>query len=463
MDVTQFAEAFARVAKEVDQTKAVGSRNAATLITQPGGIFALAGMERVVISAHLSPQGLASYLPVYPSDVDDPRYGILTGFSDTSGAEPAQPCDDAPKGYMKGGTLTAAWGRVARQTQTIEIDTLLHETRGATRNLQLLNNGFDDTYTGIGKDQNFLSNVVQSEMVGVGVQLERKLARMTWTGTPAASNAGGGYKEFPGLDAQIATGQKDAETGALMTAADSVIVNFGDALDSTTKDIVDSISGVENYLYNYADRVGLSPVTWAIVMRPELWFELSAIWPCRYLTDRCGNAAGTGVITINDDGNVRMRDEMRSGSYLLVNGRRYTVITDDGIAETGSAGSYTSSIYFVPLRARGSFPVTYFETIDYRRVAPLMSALGQGQNSVPFWTENGRVLWVASWNKWCFDLQAKIEPRVILRAPQLAAKIQGITYSPFMHYASPFPDSPYFRDGGVSLRTVPAGGQAVWR
>ena len=172
---------------------------------------------------------------------------------------------------------------------------------------------------------------------------------MTWTGTPAASNAGGGYKEFPGLDAQIATGQKDAETGVLMPSIDSTIVNFGASVDSTTKDIVDTISGMESYLYNYAERSGLAPVTWAIVMRPELWFELSAIWPCRYLTDRCGNAAGTGVITINDDGNVRMRDDMRSGSYLLVNGRRYTVITDDGIAETGATGSYTSSIYFIPL------------------------------------------------------------------------------------------------------------------
>ena len=152
MDMKELAEALARVAAE-PHTKAVGSRNAATMITRTRRYLCRGWYGAcVVISAHLSPQGLASYLPVYPSDVDDPRYGVLTGFSDVYGTEPAQPCDDAPKGYMKGGTLTAAWGRVARQTQTIEIDALLHETRGATRNLQLLNNGFDNTYTGIDKN-----------------------------------------------------------------------------------------------------------------------------------------------------------------------------------------------------------------------------------------------------------------------------------------------------------------------
>ena len=58
--------------------------------------------------------------------------------------------------------------------------------------------------------------VVHAEMVGVGVQMERKLATMLWQGSTANNTSGGGYKEFPGLDDQIATGQIDAETGTTM-------------------------------------------------------------------------------------------------------------------------------------------------------------------------------------------------------------------------------------------------------
>jgi hypothetical protein len=144
------------------------------------------------------------------------------------------------------------------------------------------------------------------------------------------------------------------------------------------------------------------------------------------------------------------------------------VITDDGIYEANNindanvpAGSYASSIYFVPLRVRGNFPATYWEYIDYRNVSRQLSPMGQGARQVPFWTENGRFLWVYRDNSFCFDLQAKIEPRAICRTPQLAGKIDSVLYSPLQHLRSPYPDSPYWQDGGLSVR----GGStnyAVW-
>lgn len=473
MDIQELAQALVRYSKEGNHEKAVGVSNGATLLTQPGGLFAVAGMDRIVVSTHVSPMGLGSYLPAFVSNVDDPRYGVITGFTAAYGSEPVNPCDDAPKGYMKAGTLTGQFGRVARQTQTIEIDALLHQSRGATLNLQLLNNMFNDNANPLVAPVNtsqMLSNVIQSEMIGVAVQLERTLARMIWAGSPAANTANGGYKEFPGLDSQIATGQKDAETGTLLPSVDSTIINFGNAdVDGTARDIVSEISSVENYLYTLAQRTGLAPATWAIVMRPELWFELTAIWPCRYLTDRCGTLGGANTVVINDDGNVRMRDEMRRGGYLLVNGRQLTVIIDDGIYEANStnaalpAGYFSSSIYFVPLRVRGNFPVTYWEHIDYRQVAPMVGVMGGGAGKVPFWTDNGRLLWVYRDGGFCFDMQAKVEPRVILRTPQLAAKIQNVRYSPAIHGRDSLPSSPYWVNGGVSTRAIPAGGQAVWR
>ncbi len=452
-------------------TKAPADYNTAHLLTQPGGLFGIVGIDRAIISTHIQPSGLGALLPAFASTLDDPRYGLLTGFGPEAGEEAVYPCDDAPMGYVKAGTLTAQFGRLMRQTNTVEIDALLHDTRIRSTGLQLINESLGGG-TGImpsGNVQEAINQVVKMEMTIVGVNMERKLAAMLWSGSPSNNTANGGYKEFPGLDAQIATGQKDAESGVLLPSADSLVINFNDAIDSTAKDIVEWVSSTEMYLRNKAERQGLMPVQWVIAMRPEMFHELTKVWACRYLTDRCTDSSGSGVITINDDTAVRMRDEMRNGNYLVVNGRRIPVVTDDGIYEYNSTntegldtGEFKSSIYFVPLTVRGSFRATYWEYIDYRQIGAQLSALGEGQRNVPFWSEGGRLLWVYRENGYCFDLQAKIEPRVILRTPHLAAKIQNVMYTPFIHFDSPFTDSPYWKNGGLSTRSV-ATSQAVWR
>lgn len=215
-------------------------------LTQPGGLFTIAGMEPDVITTHIRPMGLGAALPVFANNIDDPRYGFITGFAATTGSEATNPCDDAPKGYMKGGTLTSAFGRVMRQTETIEIDKLLHQQRGASTNLRLMGEMLGNSLlnpSGMTQGQ-LLDLVVQAEMVGVGVQLERKLATMLWQGSTANNTSGGGYKEFPGLDNQIATGQLDAESGVAMAAADSLIYDFNYNLaDGSGLDIVDHRGG----------------------------------------------------------------------------------------------------------------------------------------------------------------------------------------------------------------------------
>jgi hypothetical protein len=444
-------------------TKAPSNFHTGTLLQQPGGMFSTVGIDQNVISTHVAPMGLGARLPAIPSNIDDPRFGFLTGFGDELGVEATYPCDDAPKGYMKAGNLTATFGRVMRQTETIEIDKILHQKRGASTDLRLMGTIIGD---GAGlpmasmSESDILNNVVKAEMITVGVLMERKLSKLAWQGVITNNTAGGGYKEFPGLDSQIATGHKDADTNTAIPAADSYIDNFGfNLVDDDDPDIVTRISAMEYYLYNRAQRMGMAPVTWVIVLRPELWAELSAVWPCRYLTNRCSNSAGDNPVVINDDGNVRMRDDMRNGLYIDINGRRYPIVLDDGIYENTNvtsasvpSGQFASSLYFVPLRIRGSFPTLYWEHIDYRGVSQVVSPLGQGARNVPFWTDNGRFLWVYRENGYCFDIQCKVEPRLVLRTPHLAGKIQNIRYSPLNHLISPYPESPYFKNGGLSVR-----------
>lgn len=463
--------ALESLTKDRMHTKAPGNFNSAQLLTQPSGLFTVTGLERELFSTHIRPMGLGAVLPAMPSNVDDPRYGFITGFSDDIGSEPTTPCDDAPTGYMKGGTLTAQFGRVQRGTDTIEIDATLHQQRGASTDLrvlgEMLNTG-DGMVLGTGRDP--MQTVIDAQMVGAGVRMERKLATMLWQGSPANNTAGGGYKEFPGLDNQIATGQIDADTGTALPSTDSLIYNFNyNAVDGTGFDIVEYLSMMEFYLRDIARRTGLLPVTWAVVMRPELWFELSSVWPCRYLTNRCTEANGTSPMVINDNVNVQLRDAMRNGSYIDINGNRYPVITDDGIFEhtnvnngNVAAGHYASSIYMVPMRVIGNFPVTYWEYINYNNINAQLAALGPGARNAPFWVHpGGRFLWVYKPNGLCFNLQVKAEPRVVLRTPHLAGKVQNVTYSPMSHLRDSQPSSAYWVNGGVSLRSVTTG-QAVW-
>lgn len=475
-ELERLIAALEAAVKENSLHTKVGPANQQTgpLLTQPGGMFAITGLDNDVISLHVAPRGLGAMLPAIPATLDDPRYAFLTGFSDDIGAEAVYPCDDAPTGYMKAGTLTAQFGRVMKQTNTIEIDKLLHQQRGVNTDLRLMNQVLNGD-TGLSLDNmdqgDILNLAVKMEMVDVGVRFERTFGQMLWGGTITANTAGGGYKEFPGLDSQIATGQKDAENGAAINSADSLIYNFNHLMvDSEVHDIVEYLSSMEFYLRDLADRTNMGPVSYALVMRPELWFELSALWPCRYLSYRCSTVGGDAVVAINDSTNVTMRDAMRSGRYIDINGNRYPVVLDDGIVELSNAttagipvGTYASSIYFVPLRARGNFPTLYWEYIDYRRVQAQIAPLGAGIRNVPFWTDGGKYLWVYRDKGYCFDLQAKIEPRVVLRTPHLAGKIQNIRYSPLTHLRSSYPESPYFTNGGASLRPVPALGQAVWR
>lgn len=473
------ADAFQQqtvILKEIAQggphTKAaVANTNTATLLHGATGLFSGQGIERDVITAVVRPQGLAATLPAFGSVYTDPRFASITGVSGDIGSEPTNPCDDAPAGYLQGCNLTAQFGRVQRDTQTIEIDqVILRRNRGDLTDLllrgQLLGGVGGITTPGNLTQDQILNIVTKSEMVQVGVRVERKLNTLTWQGSPSNNTAGGGYKEFPGLDNQIATGQVDADTGTTCPALDSDIKDFAyDLVGGNGRDIVEYLSMLEFYLRYNAERMGLTPVEWVVVMRPELWFELSAVWPCSYLSHKCSTDAGTNPIVINDNNNVAMRDAMRNGMYIDINGNRYPVVTDTGIYEhtnitSGSvpAGQYASSIYMVPLRITGNFPVTYWEYVDYRQ-AVMETNLLNGQQT--FWTDDGRFFWNYDQNGFCFKLQAKTEPRVVLRTPQLAGKVQNVRYSPLQHLRDADPDNPYNKAGGVSTRTAPAK-NAVW-
>jgi hypothetical protein len=468
------ADALKQMAGEGE--KAVGTVHSGITLHGPDGIFSTFGLEREVINAAVMPQGLISELPLMPSQDTDPRFASLTGVTDSTGSQPTNACDSAPYAYMKGCNLTARFGMIRYDTNTIEFDKVITRyNRGDFMDLQMMGSLLDAGAGAAGlmpsniSEEDILNVVTLNEMLVVGVQCQRELIRQSWQGNVNLTN------EFPGLDDQITTGIMDADiSGKLCPALDSDVKNFGySAVDGSSKDIVEYVSSMMWYLQFNARRMELEPVEWVLVMRPELWFELSAIWPCRYFTSRC-----TTIDTDNIDAvpqvraetAIELRDAMREDMYLPVNGREYRVVLDDGINELDptsdqnlSPGEFASSLYAVPLTILGNFPVAYREYLDYRSsVGTANVAPFAGQRRPDFWTDNGIFSWAYDGQLWCYMLGVKTEQRVILRTPQLAGRVDYIKYTPTQHLRSPFPSSDYFEDGGVSTRPATRTSYAVW-
>lgn len=440
------------------------------------GTWSTFGLDRDVISTHVAPHGIAELLTPIPNLDEDPRYAALTGFSDDIGNEPATACVKAPTGYIKACNLTAQFGRIARSTETIDIDKVaLRIRRGDFTDLVLHGLNLDAGKRGKLMPQNLnarqiLNIVTMSQMVSVGVRLERKLANHIWQGDPANNNAGGGYAEFPGLDQQITTGQMDADSGTLCPSLDSDVkdFNFNNVNGSDALDIVNYISMAEYFVRTLAVDTGMDPVEWVIAVRPQLWYELSRVWPILYNTDQVINAiaaASNARVSIDGRANITDRDAMRTSMRLAVNGRSYRVIEDTGIFESNNAnnanlaaGEFASSIYFVPLTVNGNLPATFRQHLNYRAAAPDIALLRGKEN---FWTDDGIFMWAFDDPLFCYDLTAKTEQRIVLRTPQLAFRIDNVLYSPLQHLREADPASPYHVDGGVSVRAVPTK-QSVW-
>lgn len=449
--------------------KTVANANQIQVLTQPGGMFTtVTGVDRSILSAQVVPHGMAAMLPAYPSNVDDPRYGYWTGYGDIEGSNPDYVCDDAPYiNLMKSGYLTSTYGFLQAGTPTIEPTALALQARTANTDLQLLGtvlnaeNNFLKPPSTTAPNGNILSNAVAAQMVGVGIQFERKLLRMLWAGNPANNSAHGGYKEFRGLDLLIKTGHVDADTSTAIPAIDSTIINFNDYVqpgDNPTKDIVYEISHTAFMLEMLAQEMGMDPVTWVLAMPRELFFELTAIWACSYLTSGC--ASYPDALTVNSQANeiVRMRWEMYNGQYLILNGKQWPVVLDDAIVKTAGTGTPPSThmstqIYFLPLYVMGRFPALYWQYVNYQSVMADVASIGMPAGTPSFWTDSGRFVWAYDGVYTCFKLKAMTAPRLILRTPHFAAKIQNVWYKSSTTMRSGFPDEDTYVGGGVSTRS----------
>lgn len=443
----------------------------------PNGLLSFPGVDPIMFNAAMGSDSLLSMIPATGSLFTDPTYYTLTGITGDTGSEKTGVCDNAPTaGLMKGCLTTSPFGRYERATPQMEINRMGQRTdRADPMDLRLIgdpvfagqNSVFASGPGGTMRPADLLTNEVSRKFWELGISFHRLLSRQVWRGTPANNTAGGGYKEFPGLPQLVNTGYVDAETGTTCPAADSYVRNFGfQRVDSATgsANIVATVTDMYYQLKDRARRMGLSPVRWVIAMRPQLFYELTAVWPCSYLAFRCNVATGsTNFIDAQDA--IRFRDEMRSGRYLLIDGDRIDVVADDQIPEDSNttsasvpSGCFGSSIYFLPMSVVGGQSVLYLEYFQYSNPS-IEEAMGQ---MILGRIEGGFITWPKQTNL-CVQWQSKIEPRLVLRTPQIAGRIRNVVYCPIQHTRDSFPSDPYFANGGKTSRPSGPSYFSVWR
>lgn len=456
--------------------EAMAGQNGRTLKTVPSstpthgighgvnGLFAFPGLEQDVVNAMVMPRlGLLDILPSRTSTSDNPMYGIMTGVTASTGSEPSGVCDDPPyAGLMKLCMHQFLWGRIARETRVMDIDVAGHyRNRSDFNDLQLVGNplGGPDFYlpTVAGADPNqALRSEISKILFELAVAFGRDFAKLVYTGNPTNNTAGGGYKEPYGLDILINTGYRDAESGTACPAADSYVYNFNAKVEDNGAALVARIDNIYRNLNYIADRAGLNPATWAIVMPWGLFDAITAIWPCAYLTSGCGTGSASTPDWVNSADQIAMRDEMRNGEYLKIRGKNVPVILDDGISETDAGGTFTASIYFVPLRVLGNRPVTFLEYFNMDTPGgPMDAARALAPDGSYFTTNNGRYLWHKKPpTNFCVQILAKSYWRIILETPHIAARMTNVKWTPLQHTRSWDPTvATYYVNGGGTSRT----------
>lgn len=443
------------------QQKAVSSTSA-QYAHGPSGLFNQPGVNQNVYSTIIRPLSVSALFPMRASQEVSPLFQIITEQLASSGTEPTSECGTALEpGALKQATLTAPFGRIMRKTANILMNRVGQiVNRGEPLDTRIMNDitGMSPWIPDNARTQNLTSDELAKQFWQLGLEFERVIERMMFSGNPATQQGSApdyGYKEFAGFSQLINTGKIDALTGVAVAGADPQVINWNSALVSGTAtigsasgDIVQAVSSIFKVVLSKAQRMGMLPGDWVLAMTPDLYFEISRIWPCSYLTNGCSTSVLNGATQfVSAAEQVQMRDEMRGGSFLWVLGSKIPVYQTDAIPTSAAGNGVKSDIYLIPRSQRGEF-TTYLEYFDENN-PQIQEILGQTIIGTQFQVSNGGLyLWTYDRDGFCFNFTGKTEPRLILRTPWLSGRISNVVYNTGLNVPSAFPGDLYPAPGG---------------
>lgn len=493
-DLEHFAEALLAYSKGKKSSPIVarGYKNNPTTVggVTPylhggGGLFSPFGQSRGVLSAMLEVgESAVNYFPVVEQTqlwneggMDTPYLTFVTGVTEGDledwDNQPSAACDDAPVGgLMKACTITFPYGRLFQSLRQVNaLDVNRRVNRGEFDDLQLINtpNQPTDPFRAQGTMPN--SAVIQRELDNrfyeMGVSFSRLVSPLAYTGNPTNNKGTDGARQWIGLDRLINTNfWTDAFTANVCTALDSIIYNFQNtditAADPNGYHLYTILQSMFRNFRSNADRMGLNPATWVLVMNDDLFYELTRVINIQeYIRMieqiQIMNQSGIdgGQIHLSGVDQRKFNDEMYNNRFIPIDGIPVKVVKDYAIRPTSvGGGAFRSSIYFVNETATGQ-QMTYWDFNKFQN--PAYTQLFERMfNGSVYATDGGRFLWAKSYKNYCATLEAVCEPRLMHHTPMLSGRITNINYTPVMATRSPFPASDgSFYDGGRTNAPLP--------
>lgn len=439
----------------------------------PNGLFNRRDRENPVFSAMMAPMmGVADAIPVFnggrflnnefggtDAAFDSLITGMTAGDLDDFANQPTVPCEDGPTGgLMKFCTIVNTYGNYKMSTRELEIDRAGRVADMVDAFSVQVANQFPQGLFAIPSETPSMQNAVNNELamrIWEMVQsFQRMFAPRVFSGSPANNN--GEAKDIVGLDIHINAGNKiDASQQTVCTAANSDVKDFGSVVvNAVGANIMRYIEMADAYSMFKARRQGLGAPSYIVGMRPELWQEITEVIPIqKFLRVLASiNSITNGRAIVDAERVFQDRNAIRESHMIPVNGRFLRVVEDDTIAETSLGNiagvpTYRSTIYGVPLTAAG-VPVTFWEFFNHANMQE--QAIQQRAAGLTWTTDGGQFRWFSDFSKGCLKLNAKFTPRLRMRTPQIAWRINNVAYQPLQHFDSWDPNSVYHTDGGVT-------------
>lgn len=449
-----------------------------------GGLFEIRGSDNRIFSAVMAPlAGLMNELPVVNAGLGSDNMfgaemqetmtimtGVTSGAADSFANQPTTDCAVGPVGgLVKLCEIINSYGRYRFSTREVSMYRagqrrdfcsplalrLMNEPRGHRGSLL--------SPTPTPSARNIVINEIATRIWETVLSAQRMFSPRLYTGSP--SNNNGEAKDIMGLDMFINENQLvDKNTGLVCTAANSDVKNFNYNLVGGTVDIVRYVEAMDDYIMWNATQQGLTPYVYWLVMRPELWRELSAVWPLRQYYDAISQMSGLGAnvhLQISGRDTLEDRNRIRDSKMLPINGRMVQVILDDSIpyvtpVQTGalSAGQYASTIYFVPKTVLGGIPVTFWKYYNHanEQASAMEEFVGRSNT---FTSDGGLFRWYTAFQRGCLQLTFEFSPKLMMLTPQLAGRIDRVSFQPMQKYREWDPSGSYFFDGGKTSGEVP--------
>lgn len=427
----------------------------------PGGMITYPGVRPQMYNLTPRVGNFTKKLPLIKNPNAKERREFITGVTAQTGTNPTSTCGTPPKsGNMKVAQIDVEFGEFYKGSDTIKVADAGLRVDRADINRTLLNpsdelseNPFVPIPIGATADSfnTYLGKLYME--FGQGAMLD--FAVVDWRGDPTKDNTQtqlGFISEFLGFDGWIKTGYTDVVSGATVPSLDSQVLLYNATLGSG---FVENASDQFRALKMQAELSNTPNTIWEIVVHPRAKYSIFDMWACNYATARCLPDATNGR-RLDVEAVTDLRDTMYEGNYLLIDGERVSVSTDAGIAATQAeaTGIWTSDFYFIPMDDGKGNPLAYHEFLprdaSNKDLSEIIASTGGRFREM----NNGFYLMTWEVAKFCITYYFTAKARLILERPDLAGRIDNVSFTSNVKMNDPFPGATYHRNGGTTWRDL---------